>query len=95
MGTVVFPDAQLKFFLTASPEVRAERRYLQLKEKDASVTLPALVDEIRERDYRDEHRSASPMRPASDAVTIDTSQLDINQVVKEVLTRVSEVFLDI
>lgn len=95
MGTVVFPDAQLKFFLTAAPAVRAERRYLQLKEKDASVTLPALIKEIRERDSRDENRSVSPMLPAKDAIVIDTSKLDINQVVTEIMTHISQVFPDI
>ena len=84
MGTVVFPDAKLKIFLTASPEERASRRYKQLKEKGMDANLSALLDELRVRDERDRSRSAAPLVAANDAVTIDTSDLGIEQVVAEV-----------
>ena len=86
MGTVVFPDAVLKIYLTASPEVRAERRYKQLKDKGIDVNLASLVEELRLRDERDMNRKAAPLRPADDAVVIDTSTLDIQQVTEEVMT---------
>lgn len=86
MGTTVFPDAEAKIFLTASAEERAQRRYKQLKEKGISGNLAALLRDINERDERDSQRSASPLKPAEDAVTIDTSALSIEQVVEQVLT---------
>ena len=84
MGSTVFPDALLKIYLTASPEVRAARRYKQLKEKGFDVNLRRLLDEIRERDARDAGREASPLKPAHDACILDTSQLDISGVVEHV-----------
>jgi len=84
MGTSVFPEAILKIYLTASPEVRAERRYKQLKEKGFDVNLRRLLDEIRERDARDAEREASPLKPAQDACIVDTSQLDISGVVERI-----------
>lgn len=84
MGTTVFPHAGLKIFLTASAEERAKRRYKQLKEKGIDVSLPALVKEIAERDARDSQRSASPLKPAEDAVLLDTSSLSIEEVVQRV-----------
>jgi cytidylate kinase len=80
MGTVVFPDAGLKIFLEASAEERAERRYKQLKDKDLSVSLRALLESIRERDARDRQRAASPLIPAPDAVVIDSTGLTIEGV---------------
>lgn len=80
MGTTVFPQANLKIYLTASAEVRAGRRYKQLKGKGMGVNLAALVLEIAERDERDSNRSVSPLKPATDAVIIDTSDLTIEQV---------------
>ena len=77
MGTVVFPTATVKLFLTASPEKRAKRRYKQLIEKGIGASLAALVREIAERDERDARRAVAPLRPADDAVTLDTSELDI------------------
>ena len=89
MGTTIFPDAQTKIFLTASAEERAQRRYKQLKEKGISGNLAALLRDIRrdidERDERDSQRSASPLKPAEDAIIIDTSVLSIEQVVEQVL----------
>ncbi len=81
MGTVVFPDAVLKIFLTASTEERARRRYNQLKDKGLGVTMRGLLDEIAERDARDRERAASPLVAAEDAVQLDTSELTIDEVV--------------
>ena len=80
MGSVVFPDADLKLFLDASAEKRAERRYKQLKDKGNDVNLPRLIEEIAKRDHRDRNRAVSPLRPAGDAVVIDASDLSIDQV---------------
>jgi cytidylate kinase len=85
MGTVVFPQADLKVFLTATPEERALRRYKQLKDKGSDVSLPALSREIAERDLRDQTRQVAPLRPAADAVQIDSTGLDIEAVVARVL----------
>jgi|SRR5581483_1710620 len=84
MGTTVFPDAIVKVFLTASAEVRANRRYKQLKGKGFDVNLPRLLDEIRERDARDAARAASPLKPAADAHLLDTSELSISEVVDRI-----------
>lgn len=84
MGTVVFPAAPLKLFLTASAGERAQRRYKQLKGKGMGVSLPQLVTEIAERDARDSERSISPLRPAPDAVVIDTTAMDIAVVFEQV-----------
>ena len=88
MGTVIFPDARFKVFLTASAEERAERRYKQLKEKGVSVTLAGLLREILARDARDASRAVAPLRPAEDAVRIDTTGLSIDAVVERVLALV-------
>lgn len=85
MGTVIFPDAGLKIFLDASAEERARRRYKQLKDKGMDVSLRSLLREIEERDLRDRARPLSPMRPADDAVVIDTTSMDIAQVVDAIL----------
>jgi len=85
MGTVVFPDAPLKIFMTASAEERAQRRYKQLKDKGIDVNLASLIEELRQRDERDMKRKTAPLKPASDAIIIDTTTLDIEQVTKEVM----------
>lgn len=85
MGTVVFADAPLKIYLTASAEARAQRRYNQLINKEESVSLPSLLQDIRARDERDMQRSVAPLRPASDAVLIDSTQMGIEEVVEAVL----------
>ena len=90
MGTVVFPDAVLKIYLTASAEERAKRRYKQLKGKGIDVNLPSLVEELRLRDERDMNRQAAPLKPASDAIIIDTTTLDIKQVTNEVMYWVNQ-----
>lgn len=89
MGTVIFPDAPYKVFLTASAEERAERRYKQLKDKGLSVTLAGLLQEILARDARDSNRAVAPLRPADDAVRIDTTGLGIQAVVERVLAFVN------
>ncbi len=85
MGTVVFPRAALKIFLTASSDERAQRRYKQLKDKGSDVSLAALSREIAQRDHRDSTRAVSPLKPASDAEVIDSTGLSIEQVVDRVL----------
>ena len=85
MGTVVFPGAELKIFLTASPQERALRRHKQLKNKGSDVSLPALSREIAERDLRDQTREVAPLRPAPDACVIDSTGLTVEAVVGRVL----------
>jgi len=85
MGTIVFPQANLKIFLTASPEERAQRRYKQLKDKGSGVSLAALSREITERDLRDSTRAVAPLKPAPDARVIDSTGLTIDEVVGRVL----------
>jgi cytidylate kinase len=85
MGTVIFPDAQLKIFLTASPEERAQRRYNQLKDKGLDANLAALSLEIAERDRRDASRPIAPLKPADDAVIVDSTSMPIESVVARVL----------
>jgi len=92
MGTVVFPDARLKIYLTASVEERAMRRYKQLKEKGFDVNLPQLSVEITERDARDSQRTVSPLRPADDAAVIDTTHLNIEDVIDRVKVLVRDRF---
>jgi CMP/dCMP kinase len=85
MGTVVFPEADLKIFLTASPDERALRRYKQLKDKGSDVSLPALSREITERDLRDSTRTVAPLKPAPDAEVIDSTGLTIDHVIDRVM----------
>ena len=88
MGTVIFPDAYLKIFLTASAEIRAQRRHKQLKEKGESVNLPRLFREIKARDLRDQSRRIAPLKRAEDAVIIDATDLTIEEVFKKVIDMV-------
>ena len=92
MGTTVFPDARTKIYLTASAEVRAERRYKQLKDKGISANLPDLLTEIAERDARDAQRSVSPLKPAADAVVLDTTSSTIEEVCDRVMQLCRERF---
>jgi cytidylate kinase len=85
MGTVVFPGAALKIFLTATPEERAQRRHKQLKDKGSDVSLPALSREIAERDLRDQTREVAPLRPAEDACLIDSTGRPVEEIVRQVL----------
>ena len=80
MGTVVFNDAKLKIFLTASPEVRAKRRYIELQNRKQEVNMPALIDDIKQRDLSDSTREISPLLPADDAHIIDSSDMSIKDV---------------
>ncbi len=89
MGTVVFPDAPLKIFLTASAEERARRRYLQLKAKGDDVNLASLLDEIQARDERDTQRAVAPLKPAADAILLDSTELSIEQVLERILSEVA------
>ncbi len=87
MGSVVFPDAGLKVFLTAGVEIRAQRRFNQLKEKEMYANLPNLLEDLRERDLRDSTRKVAPLVQQSDAVLLDTSQMTIVEAVDFVLNR--------
>ncbi|NVL30301.1 (d)CMP kinase, partial [Pseudomonas syringae pv. actinidiae] len=89
MGTVVFPDAPLKVFLTASAEERARRRYLQLKAKGDDVSLSSLLDEICARDERDTQRAVAPLKPAHDAIQLDSTELSIEQVLERILSEIA------
>jgi cytidylate kinase len=84
MGTEVFPDAPLKIYLDASAEVRAERRYNQLKNKGLSVSLRALLANLQERDARDKGRAVSPLKPAPDAIVIDSTNMSIDEVLTQI-----------
>lgn len=89
MGTVVFPQAVCKFFITASAEVRAERRFKQLRKKGFYVNIHQLIKDISERDARDMNRSVSPLRPAEDAVLVDTTDLNTDEVICRVMAEIS------
>lgn len=86
MGTHIFPDAEIKVFLDASPTVRAQRRFLELQERDTAVSLETTVNEMTERDHRDTTREAAPLQPSPDATMIDTTNLSASQVVDAILT---------
>ncbi len=89
MGTVVFPEAGCKFFLTASPEIRAERRYRERVDRGESVSRSVVGEELKKRDRQDETRSISPLRPASDAIVIDSTSLGPWEVVEEIVTHLA------
>lgn len=88
MGTVVFTEAPVKVFLTASAEERGQRRYKQLLEKGIRGSLPALIEDIRARDERDSNRAVAPLKPAQDAVVIDSTSLSIDEVCQKVMNLV-------
>ncbi|WP_419813531.1 (d)CMP kinase [Bacterioplanoides sp.] len=90
MGTVVFPQAQVKVFLTASAEERGQRRYKQLTEKGFDASLPALIEDIRARDERDSNRAVAPLKPADDATVIDSTSMTIEEVCNQVLDLVNK-----
>lgn len=92
MGSVIFPEAGLKIFLTASPEERARRRYKQLKDKGLDVSLPALSREIAERDARDTGRAVAPLEAAADAIQVDSTGLEVGEVVARILRLAHERF---
>ena len=85
IGTVVFPDAEVKIFLDAAPEVRGNRRYRQTtpnESPDSKVTEQALIEELKERDARDRNRAESPLRPAEDAIILDSTSMTLNEVLQ-------------
>lgn len=88
IGTTVFPDAEMKIFVTATPEIRAQRRYDELKAKGKETTLQEVLKNLKERDYIDSHREVSPLRQASDAIVLDNSHLTR----EEQLDRLLEIF---
>lgn len=90
IGTVVCPQADVKFFVTASPEIRAERRHKELQSKGISVTYDAVLADMRERDARDAGRETAPMKPAADAIMLDTSGMTVDQVLAFALEKVRE-----
>lgn len=95
MGTVVFADAPLKIYLIASAEERAKRRYKQLKQKGFSVNLPRLTADIAERDTRDSQRSTSPLKPADDAIVIDTTSMDSSAVIQQIEQLVQDILPEV
>ncbi|MBI5211990.1 MAG: (d)CMP kinase [Nitrospirae bacterium] len=90
MTTVVFPDAWKKFYLDASEEGRAKRRYLQLKEKGIEITMEEALRDVRERDERDSKRDIAPLKKADDAVCIDTTDLSLNEVIEKILKAIGD-----
>ena len=90
IGTVICPQAEVKLFITASPEVRAERRFLELHAKGADVTRAQVLEDVRERDARDAERSTAPMKAADDAVLLDTSDLSIDEALAEALAVITK-----
>jgi cytidylate kinase len=95
MGTVVFPQAEVKIFLTASAEERAQRRYKQLKEKGLSVNLARLTEEIRERDERDSQRAVAPLVAAESAYQLDSTAMTIDEVYERAMQKISMALLDL
>ena len=93
MGTVVFKDAKLKIFLTASPEKRAKRRYLELQKRGQEVNMPDLIADIEQRDLKDSSRELSPLLPADDAHVIDSSEMSLDEVVSYTKNLVTEEYL--
>jgi cytidylate kinase len=89
IGTVICPEAEMKFFVTASDEVRAERRYAELIESGHDVTLASVLADLRERDARDSARAAAPLKPAEDAEVLDTSEMDIDTAVATAIAMVT------
>lgn len=85
IGTVVLPSARVKIFITASPEIRAKRRFLELVQKGVDTTLEQVLNDLNRRDYQDSHRTVAPLKMAEDAVLLDTSELDFEQSVQRVV----------
>ncbi len=90
IGTVVLPDADVKIFLTAAPEARARRRLLELEQRGEQASFAAILQDIKERDYQDEHRSVAPLQQAADAVLLDTTELNLAQSMDRLLYLVKE-----
>ncbi len=90
IGTVIFPDADLKFYVTASPEVRAKRRLLEFEEKGLSCDYDAILADVKSRDERDMNRASAPLKPADDAIIIDTSNMDEDEVMATALKYIGQ-----
>ncbi|MBR6407938.1 MAG: (d)CMP kinase [Clostridia bacterium] len=90
IATVILPDAQIKIFLTASAEVRAKRRYLELLEKGENVTYGEVLDDVNKRDYQDSHREIAPLKPSEQSVIVDTSDMSLEQSTEAVISIVRE-----
>lgn len=90
IGTVVLPDATVKIYLTAAPEARAKRRWLELKEKGSDITEAQVLEDVRQRDYNDTHREIAPLRQAEDAVLVDTTALDLEASYQLLLNTIRE-----
>ena len=90
IGTVVLPDAQVKIFLTASPEARAERRFKELKDRDMDVRYEDVLNDVITRDYNDSHRDIAPLKPAEDSIVVDTTTLDFEQSVEKIISVIKE-----
>lgn len=90
IGTVVLPDAQIKIYLTASPEARADRRFKELTEKDQRVNYDVILKEIKERDYQDMHREIAPLKQAEDAILVDTTSLNLEESINYMISVIKE-----
>lgn len=90
IGSVVFPQAEVKFFMTASPQVRAKRRYEELRQKGVEVSYPEVEENVRKRDYLDEHRAVSPLKQTEDAILLDNSSMTIEEEVNRMLETIRE-----
>ncbi len=90
IGTVVLPDSKHKFYITATPEVRAERRYKELVAKGQTVNYEELLQEVNRRDYNDSHRAISPLKQAEDAIVIDTTNMSVDEVVEKMFSYLHE-----
>lgn len=90
IGTVVLPDAQVKIFLTASAEERAQRRYKELQAKGSTVSFQSVLDELIERDYNDSHREIAPLKPAEDSVLLDTTGVSLEEQVEKIISIIKE-----
>ncbi|MEZ3496324.1 MAG: (d)CMP kinase [Lachnospiraceae bacterium] len=94
IGTVVLPRAQVKIFLTASPEARAMRRYRELQAKGAADTFEEVLADLKQRDYNDSHRAVAPLKPAEDSILVDTTELNLEESVEKVIAVIQERITD-
>ncbi len=90
IATVVLPDAQVKIFLTASAEVRAQRRFLELQQKGSTDTYEKVLEELKQRDYQDSHREIAPLKPAEDSIIVDTSEMPLDVSISTVVNLIKE-----
>lgn len=94
IGTVVLPQAEVKIFLTASPEARAMRRYRELQAKGAADTFEEVLADLKQRDYNDSHRAVAPLKPAEDSILVDTTELNLEESVEKVIAVIQEKIID-